>query len=97
MSYGVTEKCKKKKTLTLKINLSPAICNSKNEDTFFSHVICMLSFIFILDFCYVTPLDTVQFLFVNYPFIYIYIYIYIYTHIHTFTGHFIRYTCSIAW
>ncbi len=39
--YGVTEKCKnvKKKIiiLTLKINLSHAICNSRNEDTF-SHV-----------------------------------------------------------
>ncbi len=33
MSYGVMEKCNKK-TLMLKINLSHAICNSKNEDTF---------------------------------------------------------------
>ncbi len=29
--------------------------------------------------------------------IYIYIYIYIYINIYILTGHFIRYTCSIAW
>ncbi len=47
VSYGVTEK---KQPLTLKINLSHAICNSKNEDTVFS---CYLyaKFFFFLHFC----------------------------------------------
>ncbi len=36
VSCGVMEKWKEKKPLTLKINFSHAICNSKDEDTFSS-------------------------------------------------------------
>ncbi len=43
MSYGVT---KKKKTLTLKINLSNSIFVTLRIKIHFSHVICMLSFFF---------------------------------------------------
>ncbi len=48
--YGETEKCKEnknKKTLTLKINLSHAICNSKTEYTFFSWYL-YVTFLFFL-------------------------------------------------
>ncbi len=83
------EKCKTKKPLTLKINLSHAICNSKNEDTF-SHVICMLSFFFyIFMSCHTIghspificqlPIHIHILITILYIHLFIYIYIYIYT------------------
>ncbi len=46
---------KKNFLLTLKINLSHAICNSKNEDTFFSFYLYVKCLFFFYIFCYVTP------------------------------------------
>ncbi len=75
MCPGVMKKNKNK--ITLKINLSHTICNSKNEDTFFS---CYLYVVFFYIFAMSHHRTQSNFE------VYIYIYIYIYIHYFLKTG-----------